>query len=470
MLQSVKLGYFGKAPSTGDFVARNVERRLRDPFDQWLQASLAQSRKDLGDDWLHSFLTAPVWRFIIAEEGAGAVTFGVMIPSVDKAGRYFPFAILGETPVAKLGPDEFEQLDQLLEQLEPLVLTVLDEDFDLDHFGYQLAMINRQLTNRKAPTTTTTTISDLLHPSRFANLAQVLEDISPYDSSLWWTQGSELRQAELVTFRGYPPVAYFSRMLRDPDVFAELELVWRKARDLALTQSDNGQVEINRRLGEVTVHSVCHPGGGARNCGFSLLTTDPLTLALADGRVGSAYHAMASRLICSVLPDIFKLPEPDLIAEELSKLAAFLAAKVKAHNVAILPMLSFALVEKIPEAPRRFEIIVAGEYMCLHTTREGARFLLPNARSEGDATTIRKASNGQYLSLTIDLDEGEALFVGSSAFLTPHLRDELPAVVAQASDPAVQVHAALEAALLRGVSANMAACAVGVAARAPAQN
>src|SRR5581483_9227204 len=95
----MSVGFYGKLPSHGDFVSRSVASGFVDRWDAWLQAGVAQSRSDLGDGWLDLFLTSPVWRFALqAGVVAGGAFAGILLPSVDRVGRYFPLTIVSELP------------------------------------------------------------------------------------------------------------------------------------------------------------------------------------------------------------------------------------------------------------------------------------------------------------------------------------------------------------------------------------
>ncbi|WP_244818026.1 type VI secretion system-associated protein TagF [Caballeronia sp. Lep1P3] len=88
-------GCFGKLRSNGDFVTRRLPASFVVPWDAMLQAGLVASRDALGSAWLDAYLTAPVWCFALAGDviGSGAWA-GVLMPSVDAAGRYFPLTIV----------------------------------------------------------------------------------------------------------------------------------------------------------------------------------------------------------------------------------------------------------------------------------------------------------------------------------------------------------------------------------------
>jgi type VI secretion system protein ImpM len=104
----VRLGFVGKLPARGDFVARGLPRSFVEPWDAWLAETMPGSRAILGEGWLPAWLEAPIWRFALpaGQCGPDAVA-GVMLPSVDRSGRHWPLtlgAVLPGFPGAPL-PD-----------------------------------------------------------------------------------------------------------------------------------------------------------------------------------------------------------------------------------------------------------------------------------------------------------------------------------------------------------------------------
>ena len=92
-------GWYGKLPGLGDFAARRLDKAMVSVWDGWLQDGLQALRQQPG--WLDAYLQSPVWCFAL---GAGVLGpqrwLGVMMPSVDAVGRYFPLAIFFEGGVA----------------------------------------------------------------------------------------------------------------------------------------------------------------------------------------------------------------------------------------------------------------------------------------------------------------------------------------------------------------------------------
>jgi type VI secretion system protein ImpM len=99
----ISAGWYGKVPGTGDFVARRLPSAFSEAWDRWLQAAIAGSRDRLGGRWRDTFLSMPIWRFVLSP---GMLTqnawAGIMVPSVDAVGRYFPLAVASALPSASL--------------------------------------------------------------------------------------------------------------------------------------------------------------------------------------------------------------------------------------------------------------------------------------------------------------------------------------------------------------------------------
>jgi len=53
-------GLYSKLPSNGDLVSRRLTATFLGPWDRWLQESMADSRDQLGERWLDTYLTSPV--------------------------------------------------------------------------------------------------------------------------------------------------------------------------------------------------------------------------------------------------------------------------------------------------------------------------------------------------------------------------------------------------------------------------
>jgi type VI secretion system protein ImpM len=149
-------GFFGKLPARGDFVERRLDRGFCRALDDWLQAGMAESRARLGDAWLPLYLNAPLWRFAFAPGVCGApAASGVMMPSVDRVGRYFPLVVA--VHARGIAADWYAAAEQT-------ILLALEDDCRFEQFDTEVATLT--------PAATT--------------------GVSPQNACVWWTLGSDV--------------------------------------------------------------------------------------------------------------------------------------------------------------------------------------------------------------------------------------------------------------------------------------
>jgi type VI secretion system protein ImpM len=131
----VRLGFYGKLPARGDFVTRRLPRGFVEPWDAWLQTALASASGQLRENWPAPYLEAPLWRFLVGAGVCGSETVaGVVMPSVDSVGRYFPLTLAA--PMANCGAPTRTLVNGATwyERVEELALSALADDADFDAF------------------------------------------------------------------------------------------------------------------------------------------------------------------------------------------------------------------------------------------------------------------------------------------------------------------------------------------------
>lgn len=137
-------GWFGKLPGMGDFAHRRLPEPFRAVWDQWLQRGMARLR-DRHADWTERYLEAPIWCFALGRQVAGERGWiGVLMPSVDGVGRYFPFALAVELDEAVPGQLQGEALALALRwwgQATQAALEGLDGDLDALRFDAVLQRV-----------------------------------------------------------------------------------------------------------------------------------------------------------------------------------------------------------------------------------------------------------------------------------------------------------------------------------------
>ena len=144
-------GWYGKLSALGDFAGRRLPDAFRAACDPWLSQAMAGSRAQLGERWLDVYLTAPVLRFAWAPGVFDAHWwFGVMMPSCDNVGRYFPLLVAHPRPRAPVDRIALDHLDLWLEHLAGAAVQTLLEDASVEAF--EPLCRTRRPGPRRAPT------------------------------------------------------------------------------------------------------------------------------------------------------------------------------------------------------------------------------------------------------------------------------------------------------------------------------
>jgi type VI secretion system protein ImpM len=134
-------GWYGKMPCLGDFASRRLVPEFIEPWDRWLQRSIAASRQQLGERWLDLFLTSPMWRFAVAPGVCGEYAWaGLLVPSVDKVGRYFPLTLA--VPLERSEADFLNifAAQAWYAQLEKIGLSALNVEYSTEQLELALAV------------------------------------------------------------------------------------------------------------------------------------------------------------------------------------------------------------------------------------------------------------------------------------------------------------------------------------------
>ncbi|MFT3717383.1 type VI secretion system-associated protein TagF [Pseudorhodoferax sp.] len=108
-------GWFGKLAMLGDFAHRRLPEPVLRQLDRWLSATMQALPQALGERWPQAYLEAPLLRFAWAPGVVDAQWwFGVLMPSCDKVGRYFPLVVLqaGEGEGAAMPEDWYAALER----------------------------------------------------------------------------------------------------------------------------------------------------------------------------------------------------------------------------------------------------------------------------------------------------------------------------------------------------------------------
>jgi type VI secretion system protein ImpM len=135
-------GWFGKLPGTGDFAQRRLSPCFVQVWDAWLQHNLFELR-NLHEDWSENYLQAPVWHFRLGADLINANEWiGILMPSVDSVGRYFPLTLAVELlALNDDASDAQDYIQQWWSRSSEMALRALEGDQDAASFDTVLSEV-----------------------------------------------------------------------------------------------------------------------------------------------------------------------------------------------------------------------------------------------------------------------------------------------------------------------------------------
>lgn len=190
-------GFFGKLPCRGDFVSRNLPRIFVDPWDCWLQKSIAFSSESLGSSWRGCFADGPTWRFALAPKNIGSNgAAGLIAPSRDRVGRFYPLTIAAMTGA----PRNIETIETWLERLVPVADQARAGELDPDRLAAILTDLPLDVSARPArPEADALLLGVDTRATSSGRLPSGIET-----GSFWWTKGNARVAASWLRCRALP--------------------------------------------------------------------------------------------------------------------------------------------------------------------------------------------------------------------------------------------------------------------------
>ncbi len=216
-------GLFGKLPAHGDFLCRDLDANFVEVWDTWLQGFVGGTQEQLGENWLDTYLTSPIWRFALS---AGVVDdniwAGVVLPSVDRVGRYFPFSLVRRMDNTLCPAELISNRTEWFEALEEIALQSLDGELLIDEIVEEINTVELDVVPVYDKLDTLGGIMGTIVNMDFEE--QSPASVYPYiiDSfmrqahtsySAWSTRGSQLVEPCVMFCKGLPQISGAASML-----------------------------------------------------------------------------------------------------------------------------------------------------------------------------------------------------------------------------------------------------------------
>ncbi len=219
-------GWYGKLPFLGDFAGRRLPSSFVRTWDDWLQSVIYGARSLLGEAWLERYLQSPIWHFCLAPGVCGNnAWFGLLMSSVDRANRHFPFTLAHGVVPEALHDLPLGSITAWLNALEAEAIAMLDLDGSVQALEDRLA----SFAPPEALDDTRPRIAENLasffdrpvhvHASEVPALLAALANESTRSGgasaiSLWWSSADDQGQGAMVwACHGLPSAEGYSAML-----------------------------------------------------------------------------------------------------------------------------------------------------------------------------------------------------------------------------------------------------------------
>jgi type VI secretion system protein ImpM len=316
----VEVGLYGKLPSHGDFLRRRLADEVVVCWDGWLQSAIAASQRILGERWLDIYLTSPAWRFACDAGACGSVPLaGVMVPSVDRVGRYFPITLMWRIPeeltplvVATQCEGWFEATEQhVIETLAQSEVQFEEFDARVVSLGQELdAMCDAQRVTLEPQDAAAVAARDgpwqipLGDPARlpevYAQLLHARLRAQHAPVMLWWTGGSSRVLPSSLVTSGLPSADHFAAFLDGSWGECGWRPVRAQVRDEAFADTLVQEQVMEFRSAGLSERGPVRPS----NEDAFLERPEMGLWAVADGMGGHADGGTASRMVCDALADL----------------------------------------------------------------------------------------------------------------------------------------------------------------------
>ncbi|QHM70824.1 type VI secretion system-associated protein TagF [Mixta intestinalis] len=190
MAENVVPGWYGKLPSTGDFLQRRLADSLVTSWSNWFQQGVTQWHlQNVSTD---AFLRAPVWNFAIpVTPGFQRIQLGCLLPSRDRVGRVWPLVAIKSFTLKEWHPAQLSVAGDWYRQLGNALLQAVRETLPVETLEQKLLALSPLHTPEKERSAIMDVIGYQDLPCTLS-WREVAERFNPqHFISYWWSNRSD---------------------------------------------------------------------------------------------------------------------------------------------------------------------------------------------------------------------------------------------------------------------------------------
>jgi len=225
MNNNYKFGFYGKLPFYADFLHLSNHEKLVGEWENWAQQTLHKSQQIQGKEfWLEQYVKSPVWQFMLTPGVVNDSAYiGIMIPSVDSVGRYYPFMFYVQVVSNDLSSLLAADLTSWLAEIQDYILQILE----LDTYSFEELKSNIiEISNKYIDSSNSSSIEEIqedystvvfnhseYHHQQTLTQLQFITMLSCHNQSIWWCDGSDVMPANSAVITGMPSARIYLAML-----------------------------------------------------------------------------------------------------------------------------------------------------------------------------------------------------------------------------------------------------------------
>lgn len=212
------LGWYGKLPTTGDFLQRRLPASVVNHWAHWCHNGLVELQRNLAEYDAHAFSAAPVWNFIIpATLGSRYIQMGCMLPARDSVGRHYPICAMRLFTPDEWHPHQLNIAEPWYQQLGHTLLNGVRNGLSIEQFDRSLVSLAPLPAPPPEADSDILSIIGFQHPDLpVLSWQQAIDCFDPQRyASFWWSNQADGHPLYTHVHSGNLTVQLFS-LLFDP--------------------------------------------------------------------------------------------------------------------------------------------------------------------------------------------------------------------------------------------------------------